>query len=162
MIVKSEKGITLLVLVITIIVLLILAGVGITQVGDILEQVNKETICTDMLLIQAKSKVLNEKANFNKDETILKGQKISEVTNNEQINNLTSKGVIDTAEENYAKYYVWNKQVIEELKLGLENIEENQIYIVNYATEEVIYPQGYKHTDGNTYYKLSELLTLEY
>lgn len=160
--VKNEKGITLLVLVITIIVLLILAGVGITQVGDILEQVNKETICTDMLLIQAKAKVLNEKANFNKDETMLKGQKLSDMVGNEQINNLKSQGIISETEEQYAKYYVWDKQVIDELQLGLENMKDGEFYIVNYATEEVIYPEGYKHTDGNTYHKLSELLTLEY
>ena len=162
MIVKSEKGITLLVLVITIIVLLILAGVGITQVGDILEQVNKETICTDMLLIQAKAKVLNEKSNFNKDETILKGQKLSEIAGNTEIVALKTNGIISESEENYNKYYVWNKQVIEELQLGLEDMEDTQIYIVNYATDEVIYPQGYEHVDGNKYYKLSDLLTLEY
>ena len=160
--VKNEGGITMITLVITIILLIILAGVGIGAIGDILDRVNKETICTDMLLIQAKAKVLNEKSNFNKDETMLKGQKLSEVTGNTEIEALKTNGIISESEENYSKYYVWDKQVVEELQLGLEDMEDAQIYIVNYATEEVIYPQGYEHTDGNTYYKLSDLLTLEY
>ena len=160
--IKNEKGISMITLVITIVLLIILTAVGVEEVGDILDEVNKETICTDMLLIQAKAKVLNEKANFNKDETILMGQKLSEVTGNTEVEALKTNGIISETEENYSKYYIWDKQTVEELTLGLENYEDTQIYIVNYATEEVIYPQGYEHTDGNTYYKLSELLTLEY
>lgn len=160
--IKNEKGITLITLVITVIVLVLIAAISISEVGDIITQVNKETICTDMLLIQAKSKVLNEKANFNKDETMLAGQKLSEVTGNSEVDALKTNGIISESEENYSKYYIWNKQTVEEQQLGLEKFEDTQFYIVNYATEEVIYPQGYEHTDGNTYYKLSELLTLEY
>lgn len=160
--IKNEKGITLITLVITVILLVMIAAVSIGEVGDIITQVNKETICTDMLLIQAKAKVLNEKANFNKDETMLAGQKLSEVTGNTEIDTLKTNGIISESDANYSKYYVWNKQTVEEQQLGLEGFEDTQIYIVNYATEEVIYPQGYEHTDGNTYYKLSEILTLEY
>ena len=160
--IKNEKGITLITLVITVILLVMIAAVSIGEVGDIINQVNKETICTDMLLIQAKAKVLNEKANFNKDETMLAGQKLSEVTGNTEIDALKANGIISESDANYSQYYVWNKQTVEEQQLGLEGFEDTQIYIVNYATEEVIYPQGYEHTDGNTYYKLSELLTLEY
>lgn len=160
--IKNEKGITLITLVITVIILVLIAAISIGKVGDIITQVNKETICTDMLLIQAKSKVLNEKANFNKDETMLAGQKLSEVTGNSEVDALKTNGIISESEENYSKYYIWNKQTVEEQQLGLEKFEDTQFYIVNYATEEVIYPQGYEHTDGNTYYKLSELLTLEY
>ena len=43
----------------------------------------------------------------------------------------------------------------------IEKMESSDFFIVNYATEEVIYPKGYKHTDGNTYYKLSQISELE-
>lgn len=158
---KNESGITLMVLIITVIVLAILATVAIQEFGDIIEEVNKETISTDMLLIQAKAKVLNEKSNFNDDASILKGQKLSEITGNSEIENLKSNGVINTSDSNYDKYYVWNKQIIDELGIRVEEMEDTDFYIVNYSTEEVIYPKGYEHSDGNKYYKLSDISTLE-
>lgn len=159
--IKSENGITLAFLVIVIIVLAILATVAVQEVGDILDQVNKETISTDMLLIQAKAKVLEEKSNFSNDESLLKGQKLSEATGNSKIDDLKTKGVISETEEQYSRYYIWDKQTIEELELSISDMKDTDFYIVNYATEDVIYSEGYKHTDGNTYYKLSEITTLE-
>ena len=47
------------------------------------QSVNKENASTNMLLIQAKAKVLNEKAGFSKDDSILKGQKLSDITGKE-------------------------------------------------------------------------------
>ena len=73
--IKNEKGITLLILVIIVVVLGILATIAIGEVGDLMNQVSKETISTDLLLIQAKTKVLNEKATFNNDESLLKRTK---------------------------------------------------------------------------------------
>ena len=159
--IKNNKGITLLVLVITVIILGILATITIGELGDIMHRIDKETISTDLLLVQAKAKVLNEKANFNSDESLLKGQKLDEITGNSQIEDLKTKGVLDVSDENYSKYYVWDKQTVEELEIGIEKMEDSDFYIVNYATDEVIYPKGYKHSDGNTYYKLSEISALE-
>ena len=159
--IKNENGITLILLVITVVVLAILATVTVQQFGDILDQVNKETVSTNLLLVQAKAKVINEKASFNKDDSLLRGQKLSEVTGNTEIDNLKNKGVISETEENYNSYYVWDKSVVDELEIGLEKMESSDFFIVNYATEEVIYPKGYKHTDGNTYYKLSQISELE-
>lgn len=159
--IKNENGITLIVLIITVIILAILATIAVGEIGDMLNQVNKETISTDLLLIQAKAKVLNEKANFNDDESLLKGQKVSEINGNADIENLKSKGILNTSEENYDKYYLWDKQTIDELEIGIEKMEDNTFYIVNYETEEVIYSKGYEHSDGKTYYKLSEITTLE-
>ncbi|MBQ9297610.1 MAG: hypothetical protein IJ223_01005 [Clostridia bacterium] len=159
--VNNQKGVSLIVLVITVIVLAILATITAQELGGIINQIDKENISTDLLLIQAKAKVLKEKASFNSDDTILKGEKISEIVNNAKIEELKEKGVINTAEENYDKYYLLNKETIDELEIGIEKMGEEDFYIVNYATEEVIFPEGYKHTDGNTYYKLSEISNLE-
>lgn len=159
--IKNENGITLIALVITVVVLGILAGVAVQEFGGILDQVNKETVSTDLLLVQAKAKVLNEKSSFDKDESLLKGQKLSEITGNAEIDNLKSKGVISETEENYNQYYVWDKTVVDELEIGIEKMKDSDFFIVNYATEEVIYPKGYKDSEGNTYYKLSEISALE-
>lgn len=159
--IKNEKGITLIILVITVIVLAILATVAIGEIGNILDHVNLETVSTDLLLVQAKAKVIAEKSNFNDDESLLKGQKLSEVIGNTLIDELKTKGIISETEEKYDNYYVWDKQTVEEVEMGITNMKDTEFFIVNYETEEVIYPQGYVYTDGNTYYKLSEIMELE-
>lgn len=158
--IKNEKGISLVILVMTIIVLAILTTITIKEIGGLMRQVRLETVVTDLLLVQAKAKVIAEKASFNDDESLLKGQRISEIQNNEEIENLKNNGIISEAEVNYDKYYMWDKQTVEELDLGITQMEDTDFFIVNYETEQVIYPSGYRHTDGNTYYKLTEITEL--
>lgn len=61
--IKQEKGITLTVLVTTIIVLLIIAGIGINYGRDTIQKAHLEELETNMLLIKAKAKGLVEEAN---------------------------------------------------------------------------------------------------
>ena len=51
---KSEKGITLVILVSTVIILLIIAGVGIGTGLNIMKKASVESLKTNMLLLQAK------------------------------------------------------------------------------------------------------------
>ena len=81
---RNQKGVTLVLLVIVLIVLGVLATVTTREIGNLMNNVKLETISTNMLLIQAKSKVIYEKSNFNNDDSLLKGQIISEITDNEQ------------------------------------------------------------------------------
>lgn len=157
---KNEKGISLIVLVLTVIVLAIITSITIEEIGGLMRKVRLENIGTDLLLVQAKAKVIAEKASFNDDESLLKGQQLNEITENDQIEKLKEVGIISESETNYDKYYIWNKQTVEELDLGITEMEDTDFFIVNYETEQVIYPIGYKHTDGNTYYKLTEITEL--
>lgn len=157
---KNEKGISLIVLVLTVIVLAIITSITIEEIGGLMRKVRLENIGTDLLLVQAKAKVIAEKASFNDDESLLKGQQLDEITENDQIEKLKEDGIISESETNYDKYYIWNKQTVEELDLGITEMEDTDFFIVNYETEQVIYPIGYKHTDGNTYYKLTEITEL--
>lgn len=157
---KNEKGISLIVLVLTVIVLAIITSITIEEIGGLMRKVRLENIGTDLLLVQAKAKVIAEKASFNDDESLLKGQQLNEITENDQIEKLKEDGIISESETNYDKYYIWNKQTVEELDLGITEMEDTDFFIVNYETEQVIYPIGYKHTDGNTYYKLTEITEL--
>lgn len=61
--IKQEKGITLAALVVTIIVLLIIAGIGIDYGRDTIQKAHLEELETNMLLIKAKAKGLVEEAN---------------------------------------------------------------------------------------------------
>lgn len=62
--IRSNKGITLMTLVITAIVLLIIAGIGINYGSDTIKKATLEEKRTNMLLIQAKAKEYVEEANF--------------------------------------------------------------------------------------------------
>ena len=72
---KIEKGITLVALVITIIIMLILVGVGLHFGGDAVETAKLEDIKTDMISIKTKAKIVAEQYNF-KDIENLVGTKI--------------------------------------------------------------------------------------
>ena len=62
---KKNKGITMIVLVITIALLLILAGISIQGGSSIIKRADLENLKTDMLLIKVKGKEYVENANFN-------------------------------------------------------------------------------------------------
>lgn len=62
--IKSENGITLVALGVTIIVLVILASITITGSSDAIKRANLEALKTNMLLVQAKAKEFVENAAF--------------------------------------------------------------------------------------------------
>ena len=61
---KNNKGITMIALVITIGLLLILAGISVGTGGKIIKQSELENLKTNMLLIKVKGKEYVENANF--------------------------------------------------------------------------------------------------
>lgn len=149
----NEKGITIVSLVLTIVVLGVLTAVTVNAGGSILKQVQLQNINTNMMLIQAKVKTISEQANFNKDTSIYKGNVVSDVSGNKNIQELVDNGVIDDT----SKYYVlWQEHLKD---MGLEKIDVEDGYVVNYDTQEIIYVKGFEH-DGTTYYKLSDMRIL--
>ena len=67
---KKNKGITMMVLVITIVILLILAGISIGVGNNVIKKSELENLKTNMLLVKVKGKEYIEKANFNLGTTI--------------------------------------------------------------------------------------------
>ena len=63
-IIEKNNGVTLLALVITIVVLLIIAGITVYEGKETINRAKLEELRTNMLLIQAKSKEYVEEANF--------------------------------------------------------------------------------------------------
>ncbi len=61
---NDQKGITLIALVITIIILLIISGIGIYAGTNSIKKVELEELKTNMLLIEAKAREYVEEANF--------------------------------------------------------------------------------------------------
>lgn len=150
---NKEKGITIITLVITVIVLVILTSITIYTGGDVIKQAKLQTIDTNMMLIQAKTKTIEEQSKFNKDKSNYKGTVVSNITGNNSIDNLKNMNVIEDA----SKYYLLSESDL--VSMGLNKIDYELGYIVNYETEEVIYVKGFSN-NGKTYYKLSEIKNL--
>lgn len=115
-----------------------------------------ETVKTNMLLIEGKTKVVAEKVRIQEKDASYVGKKIEEMTDNIEIKDLQEKEIIDLgSEEN--NYYVLEKENLEQL--GLTTIELNEgFYIVEYNSNEIIYSKGAKDSNGNIVYKLSEFI----
>lgn len=153
---KSQNGMSYLMLVICIIIIAtIITIIGYFTYKQI-EEGNLENYETNMLLIQGKIKVLSQEATIQKNEELLKGRKVSDSLEEEQIKKILENGVISQEEESFSKYYIIEKLNLEEMGLNSIELEEGSYYIVNYDTDEIIYTNGIS-INGKVYYKLSEL-----
>ena len=130
---NNEKAITIIALIITIIVMLILAGVGVHFGNEALNKAKLEDIKTDMSSIKTKAKIVAEKYNFKDIENLIG----SEITDEE-----AQKLRI----ENSSEIRKWSSSDLSEQ--GLSTID-GDIYVVKYNLEdpnncEVYYLTGYE------------------
>lgn len=140
---KVENGITIIVLIITVIIMLILVGVSLHFGTDAVERARLEDIKTDMISIKTKAKIVAEQYNF-KDIENLVGNSLS----NEEIQKL------GLSEKNSKQLCKWSSNDLS--SQGLSTIE-GDVYVVYYDLDnpnncEVYYLNGY---EGK--YSLSEL-----
>ncbi len=155
---KSQNGMGHLATIICIIIIFSTIFGFIFYAKNKFEQENKQNYETDMLLIQGKIKVISQEVAIKKTEELIKGKKLEENLENEEIMKLIEKDIISQEDTDFSKYYYLEKNDLDEI--GLPNIKlESGYYIVNYETYEVIYSKGIEIKD-NIYYKLSELQAL--
>lgn len=155
--INEQRGITLIALVITVILLLIIGGISITKGSDLVEKSKAETIETNMLTIKAKAKeyaenvdALNWKV---KDED--KASKNIEAFKKYKMEETTQTG--SWKKEGYT-YYDLSKDALDNMALG-SLWDGNLKYIVGVNEQyevEIIYVPGITYKN-DTYYKLSEL-----
>ncbi len=153
--IKSQKGITIIVLVITIIILLIIASISlywgtnsITQAKDTKLEAELKMMQQAILETYTKNKV---QAQVVKQD--LPGEKISDY---DEVKEEVDSGTVNKLKikdydniDNYSYYYKFNTK--EQFKLiGVE--ESNNSYIVNYQTGEVINITTPKKSDGTILY----------
>ncbi len=155
---KVEKGITIIALIITIILMLILVGVGMHFGGDALDKAKIEDIKTEMLSIKPKAKVVAEQKNF-KDIENLVGTPLDQDASQEGIQTDTYNipdelnAIFNEKNEegNYkidiSKLYVWTKEDLNSQGLNTIDVDQNKFYIVYYNLKdtnacEVYYSQG--------------------
>lgn len=147
---KNNKGITIIALIITVILMLILIGVGIYYGTDVISKAQLEDIKTDMISIKTKAKIVAEEYNF-KDRDTLLGTKLDQA--NEYIITQELKNILATKDN----LYVWTNEDLQNQKLSSINVNNENFYIVYYNLEdtnscEVYYSKGYDNK-----YSLSEL-----
>ena len=142
---NREKGITLIALIVTIIVLLIIASI--TIVGSIrgIDESQENKLLSELKMVQHAVVERKTKYDLTKDTTLLKG----EVTN---INKINVEGVeltlkltqsdIDTSEKAYRRL---GKTQLSEIGLEVGAGSYEDTYIVNYSTGEV-YNESIKTT----------------
>lgn len=144
---NKENGITIVALIITVIIMIILASVGIEIGTNSIEKAKFEDIKTNMLSIKTKAKTIGEKHSFGDIESLV-GEQL------EQVPSEFGEGI---SAENL---YKWNDEVLQEQGLGTIKSNENSYYIVSYEPEEVYYYPGIKY-DGQTYYSLTQMQEVE-
>ncbi len=157
---KSEKGMTLITTAVLVVVIAALVSAVIYYARIAIAKEELESLKTDMLLVQAKVKKITGEYTLEQKEELLKGTKIDEMAENATIQNFLEKEIIDIEEEN-KKYYVLDKQNLEELDLQKVKLKEDSYYIVEYTSNEVYYTKGVEYADGNTYYDIKEIENLE-
>lgn len=159
---KKQRGITLIALTITIVVMMIIAGITVHFGLDLIQEVKLQDLRTNMLLMQAKAKECVEEVSFqkanvtdaNEIETIknenLKGIKVEE--NSEVQNLLQNTGKIQEGFE----YYYLTQQDLSDMGIQELSVEDYGYFIVGYNIDEikveVINTNGYQ---GN--YTLTQL-----
>ena len=178
---KKNKGITMIALVLTIMILLILASISIGTGNNVIQQSKIENLKTNMLLIRAKGKEYVEKANFELGTDIdkveetekskrvttakgeLKGQEIKDGSIFEGNLNITAEKINDDNAQFIYYYKITTQDLI---NIGIVNVDSDQKngwYIIKYnlknATVEVYNTLGVK--SGETqYYSLSDIQNL--
>lgn len=168
----KNKGITLVALTITIIILLIIAGISISAGGNMIKKANLEALKTNMLLIKTKGKEYVENANFklgpkfdtaedkqtriDNAKTELKGT-IATSDEVAQIKNKIGENKVDT---DYTFYSELTMSNLEEMGIKGVQLEDNETYIIRYEIDsmevEVYNTLGY-----NGKYSLTDIDKIE-
>lgn len=179
---EKNKGITMVALVITIIVLLMLSGISIGVGNNVINKTKLENIKTNMLLIEVKAKEFAEKANFDLGNTIdtvseeekntriqkAKGDLVGEEIVDDSIfedNIDINTGKIQEDNGNYIYYYKLTQQNL--IDMGLTSLSSNEKegwYIIRYDLKnievEIYNTKGFENKEVK-YYSLNEIESIE-
>lgn len=161
-IVQENKGITLIALAVTIVVLLIIAGISISAGTNTIKRAKLEEIRTNMLLIQAKAKEYVEETNFRLGKSPDENKKIQvrkEVYETdaklEPANGISAPSQIPVSD-----CYKVTKEAMKQWGLDKIKAEANEYYLIKFddtnATVEIYNTLGY-----NGKYSLTEIDKIE-
>ena len=160
---KSEKGITLIVLITTIVIMVILASVAINAGNGSIESAKLQNFNYELQQVQGKVDTMYEKIKLGNEEYKTLGSDIT--ISNKAVQTLKTVKNIDytnLSEDDRDKYYY------DETNTKYRYLSENEIrsnmnissnpgdMIINFETREVISVDGYEYKD-EIYYSLDQM-----
>lgn len=153
--IKNNRGVTLSALVVTIIVIMILAGVTVTTSDLLIKDTKAKSVVSNMYLVKGKAETLYEDYQFSNNTTLPTTD--TKLGTKVDVSSLATYGVSSTGDtEVDGTWYKWNKAVLEANGLEPGMLGGTSEFIVNYATGEVIYTAGVRDDSGTVKYKLSQ------
>ncbi len=173
---KQNKGITMVALVITIVVLLIIVGISIGTGSNVIKASQLENLKTNMLLIKVKAKEHVENANFqlgtnfetadNKETRIanakeeLKGEELKDSSIFDNGINI-NQDKLTSDNSNYIYYYKLSTNDLSDMGLSkVDSDDKNGWYIIKYDIKnletEIYNTLGFEN-NGEKYYSLTEM-----
>lgn len=147
---KSNKGITMVALLVTVVIMILLAAVTINIGTREIERAKLEDLKTTMLLIKGRAQIVADKEEFgeNYDSTGMLTLEEAIRYNTSNLQSIFSN--IDTS-----NLYIWEQTAMDNNNIQV-TVTNTDFYVVDYETGEVYYSLGFTYED-NTYYSLTEL-----
>lgn len=131
---EEQKGITIITLVITVIVLMIISGIGITMGTNAIKSTKDNKLTSELVIVQQAILEQYTKYQVTKDSSYLLGDKVK----SEEMNQIAKDLNIQLASipDTYSnkEYYRLDKASL--LEIGIQDTDDE--YIVNYISGEVI------------------------
>lgn len=148
----KENGVTLIALVITIILLLILASIGITVGTSTLDSAAFTQFKSELKVMQNKVNELNQSTEKNIGADLSEKQK--NILNIEVISNIIYKDVSSEDKEKIQNGFRYCDRKYIQNDFGLDSVKRD--YLINVEYRYVIFPDGFEY-EGTTYYMIDQI-----
>ncbi len=145
----NEKGISLSILVITIIILSIITSATLYVGMDSIRNVKIQKLETDLKIIQTKCNELL-KAGWSQDDFLSQGKSIEEVSSSKKREQITNAILAVTNKNNTENYIYYNPKGLE--NLGIVQIDRE--IVINITEKIIIDINGVKDNNDNMIYSI--------
>ena len=153
---KNNRGITMIALILTIIIMLILASITVNIGTSEIEKAKLEDLKTTMLSIKGRVKIIVDKLAF--EDTFDNTGMLAYDDATLYTSNIPGELKV-ILEEDTSNLYIWDQTAMENNNITDVEITEEDFFIMDYETKEVYYSQGFEYND-EVYYSLTELQEL--
>ena len=165
--IKENKGITLISLIVTIIVLMIIAGITVYNGKDTIKQAKLEGLRTNMLLIQAKAKEYVEEVNFEMGPAKDKKQEAIQAIYIEKVglvkadDSTLNISVPQGSGIDLSTCYCVTQNALNNMGLNRIELDEGDYYLIQFNEEEAKVVDIYNTLGYKGVYSLSGLEQIE-
>ena len=147
---KNQRGITIVALVITVIILMIIAGTAAYSGMGSIENANRSAFISELKMVQAEVNIISEKIKNGNTDYLNVGQSVN------SLDSTLKNKLLSTCLNNYSSSELVDYKYFDES--ALEQVIGNGVskkMIINFKTREVISVDGFAFK-GKTYYKLTD------